>query len=79
MPNISIVILYFLINKFFLYHSFVIWENRMGNLVRVATWGTQSTGQNTNNKKHNTIQKTNTTLQNTWVHLILPFRAPGFT
>jgi len=32
----------------------------MGNLERVATWGTQSTGQNTNNRKHNTIQKTKT-------------------
>ena len=30
----------------------------MSNLERVATWGTQSTGQNTNNRKHNTIQKT---------------------
>ena len=30
----------------------------MGNLERVATWGTQSTGKNTNNRKHNTIQKT---------------------
>jgi hypothetical protein len=30
----------------------------MGNLERVATWGTQSTEQNTNNRKHNTIQKT---------------------
>jgi hypothetical protein len=30
----------------------------MDNLERVATWGTQSTGQNTNNRKHNTIQKT---------------------
>jgi hypothetical protein len=30
----------------------------MGNLERVTTWGTQSTGQNTNNRKHNTIQKT---------------------
>jgi hypothetical protein len=29
-----------------------------GHLERVATWGTQSTGQNTNNRKHNTIQKT---------------------
>ena len=32
----------------------------MGNLERVATGGTQSTGQNTNNRKHNTIQKTKT-------------------
>ena len=30
----------------------------MGNLERVATWGTKSTGQNTNNRKQNTIQKT---------------------
>ena len=30
----------------------------MGNIERIATWVTQSTGQNTNNRKHNTIQKT---------------------
>ena len=34
-----------------------IWENRMSNLERVATWGTQSTGQNTNNRKHTTYRK----------------------
>jgi hypothetical protein len=28
----------------------------MGNLERVATWGAESTGQNTNNRKHNTTQ-----------------------
>ena len=28
----------------------------MSNLERVATWETQSTGQNTNNRKHNTTQ-----------------------
>jgi hypothetical protein len=33
-------------------------ENLMGNLERVATRETQSTGQNKNNRKHNTIQKT---------------------